>query len=583
MDSLILGFSEEHDSGVAIIRGNSILWAANEERYSRIKFHRGIPALSLKEAIAWCRNQGFEIPSRIAVASIFHVSAGLGDWTHLSPRYEFAERVFSATHLDRLLWGSALGPGILKVLAPIQGLERKARIRKLLSSNGINPREITFVDHHTAHAAAAYYTSGFENCLVITQDASGDGYCSKVFVGRNGKLEEKHAVPFFHSPGHYYEYVTLLFGFKIGREGKVTGLAARGNPDSTYPIFESQMSYDSISDRYINHGLYRKPEMRRLAELLKGFSREDIAAGVQKHLETMMTQYVGDMIRKHWGTKPVRLAVVGGVFANVKLNQRIAALASVSSLFVYPHMGDGGLAAGAALYVEGLQDRIKPKRIVHVYLGDKPTDNVPSSLRSYKKNVTWSKPRNIHEKIATYLSEGKVVAVVRGNMEYGPRALGHRTLLSQATDPDVNDWLNKRLKRSEFMPFAPILRSEDVGTYFDNWKKVEPSLPYMTVTVSCNKRCRKEAPAIVHVDGTARPQLVYEQTEPFIYKVLTAYFRKTGLRILINTSYNIHEQPIVRTAKEAIETFLEGHIDVLVLDDYVILPKKIKMFTSRRK
>ncbi len=570
----VLGFSEEHDSGVALVRGNSVVWAANEERYSRIKFHRGVPRMSLEEALSWCRNKGYELPSRVAVASIFHVSEGLGDWTHLAPRYELAERIFSFTRMDRFLWGSSLGPSLLKVLAPVQGIERRTRIRSLLSSCGLVPREVTFVDHHTAHAAGAYYTSGFDNCMIITQDASGDGYCSKVFTGRNGQIQEVHAVPFFHSPGHYYEYVTLLFGFKIGREGKVTGLAARGNPDKTYPIFLSQMSYDPASSLYINHGLYRKAEMRRLAGLLKGFSREDIAAGVQKHLEMMMTQYVADMIRTHWENTPVRLVVTGGVFANVKLNQRIVALPSVASLFVYPHMGDGGLAAGAALYTEGQREKIHPKKITHVYLGDKPTDDVLSTISPFGNRLSWNKPANLPERVAAYLAQGKVVAIVRGNMEYGPRALGHRTLLSQATDPTVNDWLNKRLKRSEFMPFAPIIRAEDADRYFENWKKALPSLPFMTVTVNCNRRCKKEAPAVVHVDGSARPQFVYKDTEPFIYGVLSEYRKLTGLRVLINTSFNIHEQPIVRTALEAIQTFLEGHIDVLVVEDFVIVPKR---------
>lgn len=567
--NLVLGISEEHDAGVVLVENGKIIFAANEERYTRRKFQDGFPKLTLRQLLKEKKvSQRLNID--IAIASKFHVSNSLGEWMSLDWKYEILEKLFSIFRLDNLLWGSKLGPNLLNYLGMLQRTFRKRRIKGLLKELKIVPRTINFYDHHTCHAAAGYYTSGWDDCMVITQDASGDGYCSKVFICKDGKMEEKHAVPFFHSPGHYYEYVTLMFGFKMGREGKVTGLSARGDASKTLPIFLKEMSYDKKHGRCCNQGFYRKAELNRLKRLLDGFSREDIAAGIQKHLEMMMASYVSMMVKMYSSNKQVKLVVTGGVFANVRLNQKISQLKGVSQLYIYPHMGDGGLAAGAAFKLLG-DKGLKSKKMSNIYLGDdikkKDTDLV---LRKYNNRVIAVKPKDFPQAIVELLSVGKVVAIVRGRMEYGPRALGHRTLLSQATDESVNDWLNKRLKRSEFMPFAPILREEDLTLYFNNWEKVVSSIPFMTVTVDCNRLCQDEAPAIVHIDKTARPQIVRKQSEPFIYKILSEYQKITEKRILINTSFNIHEEPIVRNAEDAVKTFLGGHIDALVLGNYLI-------------
>lgn len=569
----VLGISTEHDAGVVLLEKGRLTWAANEERYSRRKFQTGTPKSALAKLAQELKTKNKTLPQNIAVASIYHVDTNLGDIFALPPFFEFLEKVMSITSLDRLFWGTCLGAAILKVLAPAQQGKRRSHLGKILASHGVRHPHFTFVDHHYCHAAGAYYTSGWSDCVVITQDASGDGLCSKVFLGENGKLRQLYAVPFYHSPGYYYAYVTQILGFKLGREGKVTGLAASGNSTRTLPILLKEMTYREDLYSYRNHGLFRKAEIRRLTRKLSGFSREDVAAGAQKHLELMVVSYIRDMLRQFAPKLPAKLAVAGGVFANVRLNQKIAALPEVSSLWIYPHMGDGGLAAGAALAVAA-QSGLKPRKLPHAYLGDAPSqEEIEETLKQFAYKLRVKRPTDLVGEIAKLLAKGKVVAVVRGPMEYGPRALGHRSLLYQATDPTVNDWLNQRLRRSEFMPFAPILLESDLPRYFTDWKKVRPSLPYMTVTVDCNRRCKKEAPAIVHVDGTARPQIIRREVEPFMHAVLAAYRKATGRRILINTSYNIHEEPIVRTATDAIKTFLDGHLDALVIEDYLITLK----------
>lgn len=568
----ILGISEEHDAGIAYLEEGKLVWAANEERYTRKKFQRGIPIQALTTLKQELLRQQKPLPHTVVIGSRFHVSEGLGEWLHLDPTYDLLERIVSMLKLDKYIFGTWLGPAIINSLGSMNLAERERKIRRAFAELHWPVKTLRFYDHHLSHAFGAYIFGKKNPCVVVTQDASGDGLCSTAWIGKNGVLHSITTRPFFHSPGHYYEYVTLLFGFKIGREGKVTGLAAQGDPTYTFPIFLKEFSYDTQKKIYRNHGKYRRAEMQRLKILLSPFCREDIAAGIQKHLEYIMTCYIKDLIEISHLPTPVDVVVSGGVFANVKLNQVIGQLKEVKSLAVYPHMGDGGLAAGAA-FLYGSSKNIPVMMADDVYLGDVP-EELATVQKKYRKSLIFTKPMSLARETAHLLSKGKVVAVVRGRMEYGPRALGHRSLLSQATDPSVNDWLNKRLKRSEFMPFAPILKAQYLKKYFTNWEKVEACLPYMTVTVNCTDLCKREAPAIVHVDGTARPQVVTKISEPFIFDVLGEYEKKTKLRILINTSYNIHEQPIVRTSEEALKTFEEGNIDALVLNDWLVTRRK---------
>lgn len=564
----VLGISEEHDAGVALIKDGTIYAATNEERYSGKKFHYGFPHKSLHWIYKKLPNLQRTVD--LAIASNFHVAESFGNWQDMPWYFRLIEFSLSVTRLDCLIWGTRIGPNLLNYASKITNLFRKQQICRQITKVGFTIKHCSFVDHHLCHAASAYYTSGWDSCLVITIDASGDGYCSKVFTSHNTQLSEVHAIPFFHSPGHYYEYVTLMFGFKIGREGKVTGLAALGNPNKTYPIFAKLLTYNQVEHRFDNHGLYRNAALQDLKQKLNQFSREDIAAGVQKLLETVVCAYINDMISLYAENKPINLAVAGGIFANVKLNQKIAELKKVKSLYIFPHMGDGGLAAGAALYADR-QVKTPQASLTHVYLGHKITEmEINQAITKFGPDIHVYSPRNLTLKVAQLLAKGHVVAIVQNEMEYGPRALGHRSILYQATDPTVNDWLNHRLNRSEFMPFAPIIKKDDLALYFKGVKKVMKPLEYMTVTLTCNQKCKQEAPAIVHKDNTARPQTITQEKQPFINQVLTHYSQITGLKILINTSFNMHESPIVRTAEDAIQTFLKGNIDYLVLNDQLI-------------
>jgi carbamoyltransferase len=212
-----------------------------------------------------------------------------------------------------------------------------------------------------------------------------------------------------------------------------------------------------------------------------------------------------------------------------------------------------------------------PTRWHHAFLGPSWTAPEIEGLLGKTSGVRWRRARDPEREIARLLAEGKVVARCAGRMEYGPRALGNRSILAQATDPTVNDWLNKRLRRTEFMPFAPILLAEDAPHYLKDFDaRSAYAAEFMTITYDVTERCRREAPAVVHVDGTARPQLVTQSSNPPVRRILEHYKALTGLAVLINTSFNIHEEPIVCSPQDALRAFRDGRLDALALEDFLV-------------
>ena len=272
--------------------------------------------------------------------------------------------------------------------------------------------------------------------------------------------------------------------------------------------------------------------------------------------------------------KKINLVLAGGVFANVKLNQKIAEFKDVKKIYVFPNMGDGGLCVGGAQLAYFEKTGKIPKKLQSMYLSNSFSERIiKKEIKKFKLNFV--KPKNIEKEIAVLLAKKKVVAHFSRGMEFGPRALGNRSILCSAEDASINDTLNKRLHRTEFMPFAPILRKEDASKYLKISNKVD--YKFMTFTLNCKKLMLKHAPAAVHVDKTARPQIISKIDNPRLYKILSEYKKLTGVPILINTSFNMHEEPIVYSPSDAIRAFLLGNLDNLVLDQFLIFKKWRKL------
>ncbi|MSQ99183.1 MAG: carbamoyltransferase [Xanthomonadales bacterium] len=573
---IFLGISDSHDAGVALMADGKVIAAVNEERLNRKKMAAGLPLLSLK-AIWGIAGVSPEQVGAVGVAGLSSAAEAIplnNDFSDNRGQHLFSQS--AAEIIDRIPGGhglmrSAAALALYRGMMPARGGARIFRIGELLQRMGV-VAPVHAYDHHDAHLASAYYSSGAADSLVVSNDGFGDGLCSKVALGdpESKRLKVISSNSFFNSLGVYYNFATLICGFKKAHHaGKTTGLAAFGDPQRTIDVFRSMIRWDPASGIYRNDGGVFRNCIAELRQRLAGVSREDVAAGIQVHCEEILSA----MVRYHMDRSGCpKVVLVGGVHANVKINQRIAEIPKLESVFVFPNMGDGGLALGAAFLaqidVTGLPP--DPRAIEHVYLGPDYSENEMLSAIS-EAGLPYDRPAHCARAIAALLAQEKVVARCDGAMEYGPRALGNRSILYPATKPEVNKWLNQQLNRTEFMPFAPVLRDVDADAFLKNYTTVNSrAAEFMTITYDVTDRCKREAPAIVHVDGTARPQVIRREVNPRYYDILTEYHALTGLSVLVNTSYNMHEEPIVCSPRDAVRAFWDSNIDALALGPFIV-------------
>jgi carbamoyltransferase len=553
---------------------NKIVAAVAEERLCRMKLASGLPREAIAQVISTADIKPADI-DWVAVAQQVCVYepepipwSGWFDGQEALKTYRF-DNISSrlAPMLGRF-------PMVWKVHHEFKRLRSRERIQKLpgllKEAYGIQA-PISYYDHHYCHATTAYYTSGFDQALVITLDGGGDGRSGSVYVGENGRLRELAGVDSFNSLGNFYSYVTELCGFRAEKdEGKITGLAAVGKPIYA-DILRQFIHYLEPGQIRYRVPMYYRSALQLLAERLPDdFDIADLAASVQLILEEVGTRFVHYWLRK---TGLRNLAVAGGVFANVKFNQRVHELPEVDNIFIHPAMDDSGLSVGSALAALAEAPDQDPKRLIqpltNVYFGNQyNAEEIETAVKSADCQAEYLP--NIHESVARLLAEGHVVARFTGAMEYGPRALGHRTILYQTTDPSVNDWLNARLKRTEFMPFAPATLTEFAASRYEGIEGAMDPARFMTITFNCTEQMKRESPGVVHIDGTARPQLIDSKTAPDFYEILSAYHQMTGSPSLINTSFNMHGEPIVCTPDDAMRSFQAGNLDYLAIGNWLV-------------
>lgn len=430
-----------------------------------------------------------------------------------------------------------------------------------LAKFGLDGKLVRF-DHHLCHSANAYYTSGFDEALIVTLDGYGSGLAGSIAVGKNGTIERIHDLHYPASLGEFYERVTSSLGFRPGRhEGKIVGLAAYDDPNI---LFEAVSSFFEVKNGDI---LYKLPHNFFFSRYLAShYPKPTIGAAYQKVLEVIACEYV-NYYQKQTGLK--NLVVSGGVVANVKANQRLYEIPGIERIFVHPAMGDDGCCVGAAFLLTRQHQDLQPYQLRDAYLGPGYTDEeLEHALR--QEGLTPERPENLAQQVAQLLVDGKIVARFHGRMEYGPRALGNRTIMYHAKDPSINLWLNTQLKRTEFMPFAPATLYEQREKCYKNIEGAAHSAEFMTITFDCTEFMKEQCPAAVHVDGTARPQLVRKEVNESFYKIIEAYYQLTGNPSIINTSFNMHEEPIVCTPLDAIRAFKLGHLHYLAMGPFLV-------------
>jgi carbamoyltransferase len=439
--------------------------------------------------------------------------------------------------------------------------------------------------HHDCHAASTYYASGFDKATVITLDNSGDGISLQIMKGENGKLEliERFARP--DSLGLFYQLITQYCGFvKDSDEYKVMGLSSYGNRsafDFTWLIdFKNgklQINKDYIVVPQPGAASLHKDEMAFTDAFVKkmGASRRlpkssmtdfymDVAASAQKHFEDVLLKIAQYYIEQTGFSK---LCLAGGAALNCVANQKLMNATFVDDIFIQPAAGDAGIALGAAWLCSEKQG-VKPFSTENTYLGTRYTNEEIEQVIKIS-GLKYQLLDNVAEDAAKEISENKVIGWFQGAMEFGPRALGSRSILANATNPAMQDLVNRKIKfRETFRPFCPSVMEEDAHLYFEGKQLISP---YMTITYDVKIEARQQIPAVTHVDGTARIQTVNKTQNERFYNLLKSLKKLTGHGVVMNTSFNLSHEPIVSSPRDAIATFFASGMDVLYLGDFKIV------------
>jgi carbamoyltransferase len=557
----ILGINYLSESSVALIVNGKVKYAISQERLNRIKNWYGNPLKAVEFVLK-------ETNNKIKDINIFSTHGSSALDKNLPAFQNFLEKINE-------IKSSKLKKNIKK--KQIINLkkrflhEKKVKLRTLRVLKNLKKKykNLEIFDHHDSHAASAYFYSGWESCHVLTIDGWGDHVSSKFYKANKGNLKNLSTSSSINSLGYFYGSITKLLGFKPHRhEGKILGLAAYGNYKKPYKYISKMISYDKKNKTFkgnYERGLYiANFENQNISFLKKKFKPEDIAAATQKRIEEVIVDFIKDNIKRK-----TNLALAGGVFSNVKINQKISELKSVKQIFVYPNMGDGGLAVGAAILSHNKYNKFIPRNTDTMYLGPKYS-NSQILKEINKKRLKYFEAKKPEKFLAKKLNEGFVVACFQGRMEFGPRSLGNRSILVRTGDKSVNDWLNKKLKRTEFMPFAPITLDVCAHKMYKQLSNKKLATKFMTTTVNCTKDNIKISPATVHIDKTARPQIITKKDNLKIYKILMEYYKISKNPNLINTSFNVHEEPIVCNPEDAMRAFIESKLDYLYIGDYII-------------
>ena len=586
----VLGIYDGHNSNAALIVNGKIIKVVEEERFSRKKNHDARISSNSGpiESVRYCIGEhkidiialALEEPKTLSYKSSNSFFKDIQSNIKRKERIKF----FSGSNSSFNQKFTDIQSGVFYEFSSITQKKRIEKIKLMLLELNLKDIPIIFVNHHLAHHASSYFSSKKNIGLSFSLDGKGDNLSGMVCDCNDGNIEIIHEQNYINSIGHFYSAITVALGFKAVRhEGKITGLAAYGkiNKNLIIPfrgLFKVNKQGEIISRMAdgLEIGPYPhtnfKGYLDKIKNICKGYSKEDVAATAQFLLEEIVCEWVRYWLRKN---NSENIFLSGGVFSNVKLNQKIYEIDEVKHIYIHPGMSDSGLGVGSALYAynehrKSLELEYKIHNYNNVFFG--PSFNNEDILKDLKKsNISYYLSENLEYEVAQFLSRGKVVARFLGAMEYGPRSLGHRSVLCAANDKSVNNWLNKRFNRTEFMPFAPATLSELADQYYLNktGNDYYYASKFMTITCSCTDLMKKHSPAVVHIDGTARPQLVSKEDDQSYYQIIKYYHDITGIGNIINTSFNMHEEPIVCSPEEAIDSFIKSELDILAIGDYI--------------
>ncbi|MFI9360720.1 carbamoyltransferase [Kitasatospora sp. NPDC053057] len=564
--TLTLGLNfGSHDAAAAIVHNGTVVAAVEEERLNRIKNTKVFP----EQAIWACLDLAGAHPQDLDQAALF-----------VDPKLHLLLAP------SNLRYGTPASIGSL--LSDLDKYRTRRRLPKVVRRSGLLPGDLPLmpVPHHRAHAASAYLTSPFDDALVVTLDGRGEYETAAIYDGTDGRMTRRHHIVYPHSFGYLYSALTRYLGFRPqSDEYKVMGLAAYGGPRYFDRIrrlawFAQRTGRLHLNLRYFDH--HRRPSTQRnlyspaLVELL-GPPRSPEDAITDRHrdiaraLQHLLEQLVGSYLVFAQRLVPRRsLCLAGGVALNCVANATVIASGRFDRIFIQPAAGDAGTSIGAALAASAGPVR-RPLR--HAFLGPSYDEE---TIRSALSGIPADRYRvrrtaEPHREAARLLREEKVIGWFQGRMEFGPRALGARSILASPQHATTASRINAMIKQREaFRPFAPAVLAEHADGFFALQSAGALVYPYMLATSTVRQHQRDRLPAVVHVDGSARVQTVHRDTNPLLWNVIDAYHQLSGLPVLLNTSFNGVDEPIVCTPSDAVSTFLRCDLDALVAGPYVI-------------
>jgi carbamoyltransferase len=559
----VLGIWDGHDAGAALLQQGRLRFAVNEERLTRRKLEVRFPTRSIQACLAFAGLQPDQID--LVSTSGSDPAKTLGRWWPGTKERYYAVRRRKST------------PG------PMAGLTRFAKyritewppqpasralsrlaIRRHLTEEGLIRADLRLIDHHEAHAAAAAWASGLSPCAVVTIDGVGDGLSATISAFRDGRLERVAASPARHSLGVFFEHVTNLLNMReLEDEGKVMALADYAAPiaDEDNPLLPLVRVRDGVIETACaGHAL-----KRTLAGVHWRYSNEQFAYLSQRVVEATCVGLARDAVRL---TGLHRIALAGGVVSNVKATRRVRLLPEVEDVYVFPHMGDGGLALGAAVVAASQSREPIDLDLSRLDLGHGyDTRTIQAGL--WAAGFETEPVPDLSVRVADLLAEGQIVMWFQGRMEYGPRALGHRSVLARPDRRDLRDRLNLALKRRVwYQPFCPSLLDSEGSRVFADWTGSRNRSMTMAYEVSACYRDRMAG--VTSVDGTCRPQFVPDSETSEYAELLRQAGRRWNVAAVLNTSFNIHGEPLVCSPDEAIDVFQRSGADALAIGPFLV-------------
>jgi carbamoyltransferase len=559
----VLGIWDGHDAGVALLQDGRLRFAVNEERLTRRKLEVRFPTRSVDA----CLEHAGVAPAQVDVVAVstFDPAKTMGRWWPGSKEryYAIRRRMARPGALSELTRSLKYRMTEWPPGRAFHALSRRA-LRSTLAGHALSHADLRLVDHHEAHAAAAAWAADFTPCAVLTIDGVGDGLSSTISIFRDGTLTRVAASPARCSLGVFFEHVTSLLNMReLEDEGKVMALADYAAPiaDEDNPL----LSWIGVRDGVIETARPTRGLRRALARVQWQYPNEQFAYLAQRVVEETCVALARDAVRL---TGLGRLALAGGVASNIRATRRIRVMPEVEDVYVFPHMGDGGLALGAAVVAARAAGEPVTLDLARLDLG--PAYSAPAIAAALRSAGLAAAPVDgLAARVVDALDAGRIVMWFQGRMEYGPRALGNRSVLARPDRPDLRDRLNVVLKRRVwYQPFCPSMLASEAVRVLADWTGGQNTC--MTMAYEVSSCFRNRLAGAISVNGTCRPQLVPDEEPSEFAEVLREARTRWGVGAVLNTSFNIHGEPIVCSPTEAIDVFLRSGADALAIGPFFL-------------